>query len=51
MNEKTTIYIEPDLKRNVRVRLLQEYDNKSLSELINELLAKWMKEEEKRSSY
>lgn len=51
MNEKTTIYIEPELKKNIRVRLLQEYDNKSLSELVNELLSKWIKEEENSNTY
>jgi hypothetical protein len=48
MNEKTTVYIEPELKRNVRVTLLKEYDNKSLSVLINELLTKWIIEQEKK---
>jgi hypothetical protein len=48
MNEKTTVYIEPDLKRKVRVTLLKEYDNKSLSVLINELLTKWIIEQEKK---
>lgn len=46
MNEKTTIYIEPDLKEEVKIRLIRERDNKSLSALINELLKKWIKEQE-----
>lgn len=46
MNEKTTVYIEPILKRKVRLTLLKEYDDKSLSALINELLEVWMKEQE-----
>lgn len=44
MNEKTTIYIEPDLKESVQIRLLKEREKKSLSALINELLEKWMHE-------
>lgn len=43
MNEKTTVYIEPDLKEEVKIRLIREKDNKSLSALINELLGEWMK--------
>lgn len=42
MNEKTTVYIEPDLKEEVKIRLIREKDNKSLSALINELLEKWL---------
>ena len=46
MNEKTTVYIEPDLKKNVRMELIRDGENQSLSNLINELLAKWMQERE-----
>ncbi|MBB6716164.1 hypothetical protein [Clostridium gasigenes] len=44
MNEKTTVYIEPDLKEEVKIRLIREKDNKSLSALINELLGEWIKD-------
>jgi len=44
MNEKTTIYIEPDLKQSVQIKLIEVYEKKSLSALINELLEKWDKE-------
>lgn len=43
MNEKTTVYIEPDLKQQVRIKLIKEAENRSLSALINELLAQWLK--------
>jgi len=46
MNEKTTVYIEPDLKEAVQIRLLKDREKKSLSALTNELLAKWLKEQE-----
>jgi len=46
MNEKTTVYIEPDLKEEVKIRLIRDKGNESLSALINELLAKWLKEQE-----
>lgn len=42
MNEKTTIYIEPQLKEDVRIKLIQNGDKQSLSNLINELLTEWM---------
>lgn len=45
MNEKTTVYIEPDLKEAVQIRLLRDREKKSLSALTNELLAKWLKEQ------
>jgi len=45
LNEKTTVYIEPDLKEKVQVRLLRDREKKSLSALINEVLAKWLKEQ------
>ena len=41
MNERTTVYIEPDLKEEVQIRLIKEQGKKSLSALINELLTKW----------
>jgi hypothetical protein len=46
MNEKTTVYIEPDLKESVQIRLLKDREKKSLSALINELLTKWLNEQE-----
>jgi transcriptional regulator with XRE-family HTH domain len=46
MNEKTTVYIEPDLKEEVQIRLLRDREKQSLSALVNELLAKWLKEQE-----
>jgi hypothetical protein len=45
MNEKTTLYLEPDLKEKVKIKLIQERENKSLSKLVNELLDKWLKEQ------
>lgn len=45
MNEKTTIYIDPDLKQNVRIKLIKEAENRSLSALVNELLAQWLKKQ------
>lgn len=44
MNEKTTVYIEPDLKKAVQVQLINDGDKQSLSNLINELLMKWLNE-------
>lgn len=41
MNDKTTVYIEPNLKEEVQIKLIRE--KKSLSALINELLAEWLK--------
>lgn len=46
MNEKTTVYIEPDLKKNVRMELIRDGENQSLSNLINELLTKWIREKD-----
>jgi hypothetical protein len=46
MNEKTTVYIEPDLKEKVKIKLIKERDNRSLSALINQLLEQWLKEQE-----
>ncbi|MFL0251420.1 hypothetical protein ACJDT4_13435 [Clostridium neuense] len=48
MNEKTTVYIEPKLKEDVQVLLIKEFDKKSLSALLNELLAKWYNEQKKK---
>lgn len=45
MNEKTTIYIEPSLKKNVQIELIKNHDNQSLSALVNELLAQWLKKQ------
>jgi Arc/MetJ-type ribon-helix-helix transcriptional regulator len=47
MNEKTTVYLEPDLKEKVQIRLIQEGKKRSMSALINELLAKWFSEQDK----
>ncbi|MGH4122661.1 MAG: helix-turn-helix domain-containing protein [Clostridium sp.] len=46
MNEKTTVYIEPDLKEKVQIRLLKDREKKSLSALVNEVLERWLKEQE-----
>lgn len=46
MNEKTTVYIEPDLKEKVQIKLIRDKEKQSLSSLINEVLAKWLREEE-----
>jgi hypothetical protein len=45
MNEKTTVYIEPTLKKDVQIELIKNHDNKSLSRLINELLSQWLKKQ------
>lgn len=45
MNEKTTVYIEPDLKQAVQIQLIKDGEKKSLSALTNELLEKWLKEQ------
>ncbi len=42
MNEKTTVYIEPELKEAVKIQLIRDGENQSLSNLINELLKKWI---------
>lgn len=46
MNEKTTVYIDLKLKEEVKIRLIRAQDNQSLSSLVNELLEKWLKEQE-----
>lgn len=43
MNEKTTVYIEPDLKQHVKIQLIKDDENQSLSALINDLLKVWLK--------
>ncbi|UZQ49000.1 hypothetical protein [Clostridium kluyveri] len=48
MNEKTTIYLEPDLKKAVRIELVRDGENQSLSNLINQLLYKCLSEKERR---
>ena len=46
MNEKTTVYIEPTLKEDVKIKLIRDKGSESLSALINELLTKWLNEQE-----
>ena len=46
MNEKTTVYIEPKLKEDVKIKLIRDKGNESLSALINELLSKWLEDQE-----
>ncbi|MDU2670425.1 Uncharacterised protein [uncultured Clostridium sp.] len=41
MREKTTIYIEEDLKKKVQIKLIENEGQVSLSTLINELLEEW----------
>ena len=45
MREKTTIYIEEDLKKKVQIRLIENEGQVSLSTLINKLLADWYQQE------
>ncbi|WP_368490178.1 hypothetical protein [Clostridium sp. BJN0013] len=47
MNEKTSIYLESDLKKAVRIELIWDGENQSLSNLINQLLYKWLPEKER----
>lgn len=47
MNEKTTIYLEPDLKESVKIQLIRDGNNQSLSNLINTLLKKWYGQKKK----
>lgn len=47
MNEKTTIYIDSDLKRDVQIALLQSGKQNYLSKLINELLQQWLEKQPK----
>jgi len=46
MNEKTTVYLEPKLKEDVKIRLIRDKGSESLSALINDLLLKWLNEQE-----
>lgn len=46
MNEKTTVYIDPDIKEKVQIKLIQEREKQSLSSLVNELLEKWLRKQE-----
>lgn len=48
MNEKTTLYLEPKLKESVKIQLIKDGENQSLSNLVNELLIKWYAEQKKR---
>lgn len=41
MREKTTIYIEEDLKKKVQIKLIENEGQVSLSTLINKLLEEW----------
>ena len=41
MREKTTIYIEEDLKKKVQIKLIENEGQVSLSTLFNELLEEW----------
>ena len=49
MNEKTTVYIEANLKEEIQIKLIREQEKKSLSALINELLTKWNDDQIKSS--
>lgn len=44
MNQKSTIYIEEQLKEEVQLLLIKQDEKKSLSALVNELLEKWLRE-------
>lgn len=48
MNEKTTLYLEPELKKNVQIQLINNGDNQSMSNLVNELLTKWYANQKKK---
>lgn len=45
MREKTTIYIEEDLKKKVQIKLIENEGQVSLSTLINKLLEEWYRKE------
>lgn len=45
MREKTTIYIEEDLKKKVQIKLIENEEQISLSTLINKLLEEWYQKE------
>lgn len=48
MDGRTTIYLDPDLKKEVKKKLIEiEFeteDRQSLSSIVNILLRKWLKE-------
>lgn len=44
MNQKSTIYIEEQLKEEVQLLLIKQGEKKSLSALVNELLEKWLRD-------
>lgn len=48
MNEKTTLYLEPKLKDDVKIQLINNGENQSLSNLVNELLKKWYVEQQEK---
>ena len=45
MREKTTIYIEDELKKRVQIKLIENGGQVSLSTLINKLLEEWYQKE------
>lgn len=45
MNEKTTLYLETDVKEESKVQLIRNGDNQSLSNLVNELLKNWLRQQ------
>ena len=45
MREKTTIYIEENLKKKVQIKLIENEEQVSLSTLINKLLEEWYQKE------
>jgi len=45
MREKTTIYIEENLKKKVQIKLIENEEQVSLSTLINKLLEEWYQQE------
>ena len=49
MREKTTIYIEEDLKKKVQIKLIENEGQVSLSTLINKLLEEWYLKEKMSS--
>ena len=47
MNDRTTIYIEPELKNEVKIQLIRQGEKQSLSSLINILLKDWLEKQQK----
>lgn len=47
MNEKTTLYLEPKLKEDVKIELIREGNNESMSALANKLFSEWLKKKKK----